>query len=102
MSAGKLCGMARGKVVQTGAVKRQDALQFLGVLRLQCSAGESLVTADSPWSPTMGLLFGMALRDSCAAAVWEGRQAVAMAQMARQSGRDQWEIMHLVLAESAS
>ena len=100
MSAGKLCGMARGKVIQTGAVKRQDALQFLGVLRLQCGAGESLVTADSPWSPTMGLLFGVALRDSCAAAVWEGRQAVALAQMARQSGRDQWEIIHLVLAES--
>lgn len=81
----------------TGEVKRQDGLRFLQILRLQRSAGDSLVTAAAPWSPTMGLLLGTSLPRAAVAAVWEGRKAVAMAQMAPQSGRDQWEIMHLVV-----
>ena len=84
-------------VVYSAEVKRQDTLRFLQALRLQGKMGASLVTADSPWSPTLGLLLGTVLPASCAVAVWERRRAVALAQMARQSGRDQWEIMHLAI-----
>ncbi len=85
-------------MAKSAEVKRQDALRFVQALRLQRSAGESLITADAPWSPTMALLLVSSLPGSCVAAVWEGRRAVAMAQLARQSGRDQWEMMHLVVA----
>lgn len=81
-------------------VKQQDTLRFLQVLRLQRKMGPSLVTADSPWSPTIGLLLGTVLPATCAVATWEGRSAVALAHMARQSGREQWEIKHLVVAGS--
>jgi hypothetical protein len=79
-------------------VKRKDTFRFLQALRLQRKVGASLVTADSPWSPTIGLLLGTVLPDTCAVAVWEGRRAVALAHLARQSGREQWEIKHLVIA----
>ena len=84
-------------MAKSAEVKRQDALRFVQALRLQRSAGESLITADAPWSPTMALLLGSSLPGSCVAAVWEGRRAVALAQLARQSGRDQWEMMHLAV-----
>lgn len=79
-------------------VKRQDTFRFLQALHLQRKMGASLVTADSPWSPTMGLLLGTLLPASCAVAVWEGRRAVALAHLALQSGRNQWEFKHLVIA----
>lgn len=79
-------------------VKRQDTLRFLQALSLQRKMGASLVTSDSPWSPAIALLLGTILPATTAVAVWEGRRAVALAHMARQSGRDQWEIKHLVLA----
>lgn len=82
----------------TGEVKRQDGLRFLQVLRLQRSAGKSLVAAVTPWSPTMGLLLGSSIPRATAAAVWEGRRAVGVAQMAPQSGRDRWEVMYLAVA----
>ena len=85
-------------MAQAAEVRRQDAFRFLQAWRLQRSAGASLVTAGSSWSPTMGLLLGTVMPASCAVAVWEGRRAVALAQMARQSGRDQWDVMHLVVA----
>lgn len=85
-------------VVDSAEVMRQDTIRFLQALRLQRKIGASLVTADSPWSPTLGLLLGTVLPASCAVAVWERRRAVALAHMARQSGRDQWEMMHLVIA----
>lgn len=85
-------------MVDSAEVKRQDTLRFLQALRLQRKMGVSLVTADSPWSPTLDLLLGTVLPASCAVAVWERRRAVALAQLARQSGRDQWEIMHLAIA----
>ena len=85
-------------MAQSGEVKRQDTFRFLQALWLQRNGGPPLVTADSPWSPTIGLLLGTVLPASCAVAVWEGRRAVALAQLARQSGRDQWEMMHLVIA----
>ena len=79
-------------------VRQQDAIRFLQALRLQRKMGPSLVTADSPWSPTIGLLLGTMLPATCAVATWEGRKAVALAHIARQSGREQWEIKHLVVA----
>lgn len=85
-------------MVQAAAVNRRDAWRFLQALRLQNKIGASLVIADVPWSPTMGLLLGSALPQSCAVAAWEGRRAVALAQTARHYGRDQWELMHLVVA----
>ncbi len=85
-------------MAQSGEIKRQDTLRFLQALRLQARGEPSLVIADSPWSPTISLLLGAVLPASCAIAVWEGRRAVALAQIARQSGRVQWELMHLVIA----
>ena len=85
-------------MAKAAEVKRQDAFRFVQALRLQRSAGESLITADAPWSPTMALLLVSSLPGTCVAAVWERRRAVALAQLARQSGRDQWEMMHLVVA----
>ncbi len=80
-------------------VRQQDTIRFLHALRLQRQASHSLVIADSPWSPTIGLLLGTILPATCAVAVWEGHRAVALAHMAGQSGRAQWEIKHLVVAD---
>ncbi len=82
-----------------GEIKRRDAFRLLQVLRLQRDA-PSLVSPDRSWSPTMGLLLAEAFPFGCAVAMWEARQAVALAQMACQSGRDQWEIMHLAVADT--
>ncbi len=46
----------------------------------------------------MGLLLGTVTPKSCTVAVWEGRRAVAVAQVARQSGREQWEMMFVAVA----
>ena len=48
-------------MVQTAEVRRKDGWRFLQALRLQSTVSASLVVADSPWSPTMGLLLGSVL-----------------------------------------
>ena len=83
---------------QAAEVTRHDPVRILRAWRLQRVAGTSLVTANTPWSPAMGLFLSTVMPASCAVAVWEGRRAVAVAQMARQSGRDQWEVMYLAVA----
>ena len=86
------------EMIHTAEIERHEALRFIQAWRLQRTAGASLVTADAPWSPTMGLLLGTVVPKSCTVAVWEGRRAVALAQLAGQSRREQWELMYVAVA----